>query len=45
MNEKIEKLLRLIREFLNDKKSCQIRINFHEGNLSERIEVKESIKL
>jgi len=42
MHEKLEKLLKLIKEFLEKKKSCQIRVNLHEGNLSEKIEVKET---
>lgn len=45
MNEKIERLFRLIKELLDNKKSCQVRLNLHEGNLSEKIEVKESVKL
>ena len=32
-------------DYITKKKSCQIRINLHEGNLSDKIEVKESIKL
>ena len=45
MDEKIEKLFKLIKEFLDKKKSCQIRLNFHEGNLSGKVEIKESVKL
>ncbi len=45
MNPKIEKLFRLIKEFIDNKKSVQLRINLHEGNLSEKVEVKESLDL
>jgi hypothetical protein len=45
MNEKIEKLFRFIKELMDSKKSAQLRINFHEGDLSEKVEVKESRKL
>lgn len=45
MNDKIEKLFKFLKELLDNKKSCQVRLNLHEGNLSEKIEVKESIKL
>lgn len=45
MTDKIEKLFRLIKELMDTKKSIQLRINFHEGNLSEKIEKKESVKL
>uniref|UniRef100_A0A6H2A2N0 Uncharacterized protein n=1 Tax=viral metagenome TaxID=1070528 RepID=A0A6H2A2N0_9ZZZZ len=45
MTDKIEKLLRFIKELMDNKKSCQLRLNFHEGNLSEKVEKKESIKL
>ena len=45
MNPKIEKLFKLIKELLDNKKSVQLRINLHEGNLSEKVEVKENIKL
>jgi len=45
MNPKIEKLFKLIKELLDNKKSVQLRINLHEGNLSEKVEVKESLEL
>ena len=45
MNEKIEKLFRFIRELMDNKKSVQVRLNFHEGDLSEKVEVKENLKL
>lgn len=45
MNEKIEKLLCLIRESMENKKSCQVRINLHEGNVSEKVEIKEIRRL
>ncbi len=45
MNGKIEKLFRFIKDLVDSKKSAQVRINFHEGNISEKIEMKESLKL
>lgn len=45
MNERIEKLFKFIKDAMESKKSLQLRINFHEGNISEKIEVKKSIKL
>jgi len=45
MNEKIKKLFRFIKELMDSKKSVQVRLNFHEGDLSEKVEVKESVKL
>ena len=40
--EKLQQLLKLIKHFLDTKKSVQIRINLHGGNLSEKVEVKET---
>jgi len=45
MNDKIEKLFRFIKELIDSKKSAQLRVNFHEGDLSEKIEIKESLRL
>ncbi len=45
MNPKIEKLFKLIKDMLDNKKTAQVRINFTEGNLSKKIEVKESFDL
>ena len=45
MNEKIERLFRFIKELMDNKKSVQVRLNFHEGDLSEKVEVKENLKL
>jgi len=45
MNEKIEKLFRLLKDFIDKEKSLQISINLHKGDLSEKVEIKESIKL
>ena len=42
MNDKIEKLFRFLKELMDKKQSAQIRINLHEGDLSEKVEVKES---
>jgi len=30
---------------MDNKKSVQVRLNFHEGDLSEKVEVKENLKL
>jgi hypothetical protein len=45
MNPKIDKLFKLIKDMLDNKKSVQLRINLHEGNLSDKIEIKESLSL
>ena len=45
MNEKIERLFRFIKELMDNKKSVQVRLNFHEGDLSEKVEIKERIGL
>jgi len=45
MNTKIEKIVKLLKELIVDEKSMQIRINLHEGNLSDKVEVKENIYL
>lgn len=39
--DKIEKVFRLLKEFMDKKKSAQIRINLHNGDVSEKFEVKE----
>ena len=45
MNEKIEKLFKFIKELMDSKKSVQVRLNFHEGDMANKIEVKEGIDL
>lgn len=45
MNEKLEAFLKLVKRLMDDKKSAQVRLNFHQGDLSEKIEVKESLIL
>lgn len=42
---KLESFLKLIRDLVENKFTGQLRLNFHEGNLSEKIEKKESLKL
>jgi hypothetical protein len=42
---KLENLLKLIKEYVDSKKSAQIRINFHEGDISEKVEIKESLSI
>lgn len=41
----LEKLIEFFKKIISEKKSMQIRINLHEGNISEKIEVKENRKL
>ena len=45
MNEKLNKILEVIINYMQNKKNCQIRINLHEGNLSDKLEIKESLKI
>lgn len=45
MNDKLVALLKFLKELFEKKYTGQLRLNFHEGNLSEKIEKKESIKL
>lgn len=44
-NNKVEIFLKIIKELIKNKFTGQVRINLHEGNLSEKIEKKESIKI
>lgn len=41
----LTKLLDFIKQLSDRKWTGQLRLNFHEGNLSEKIEKKESEKL
>jgi len=43
--DKIELLIKLLKELFTKHYTGQLRLNFHEGNLSEKIEKKDSIKL
>lgn len=45
MNDKITALLKFLKELFEKKWSGQLRLNFHKGDLSEKMEKKESIKL
>ena len=45
MNDKLVLLLKFLKELFEKKYTGQLRLNFHEGNLSEKVEKKESIKL
>jgi len=45
MQEKLAGLLKIIKELWDKKFTGQIRLNFHDGNLSEKIEKKENIKI
>ena len=42
---KLESLLKLIKDLMEKRFTGQLRLNFHEGNLSERIEIKEKKNL
>ena len=42
---KLEVFLRFLKELIDRKYTGQLQLNFHEGNLSEKIEKKESMKL
>ena len=43
--EKLTALLELFKKLMNSKFTGQLRLNFHKGDLSEKVEKKESIKL
>jgi len=45
MTEKLEILIRLIKNMICEKKSAQIRVNLHKGNLSEKVEIKKTVNL
>uniref|UniRef100_A0A6M3IUX5 Uncharacterized protein n=1 Tax=viral metagenome TaxID=1070528 RepID=A0A6M3IUX5_9ZZZZ len=45
MNDKLISLMKFLEELWVKKFTGQLRLNFHEGNLSEKIEKKESMKL
>ena len=45
MQEKLKKILTLIKVKAEEKKSVEIRISLHAGVLSEKISVKEIVKL
>ena len=45
MNEKLVSLFNLLKKLSDSKYTGQLRLNFYEGNLSEKIEKKESFKL
>ncbi len=45
MQPKLENFLKFLEKLFKNKFTGQLRLNFHEGNLSEKIEKKESIFL
>lgn len=45
MENKLILLMKFLEELWVKKFTGQLRLNFHEGNLSEKVEKKESIKL
>ena len=45
MVNKLEALLKFFKELFEKKWTGQLRLNFHEGNLSEKIEKKEKVEL
>jgi hypothetical protein len=42
---KLESFLTLLRDLMDKRFTGQVRVNFHEGNLSEKVEKKESVVL
>lgn len=42
---KLEVFLKFIKDLMDNQYTGQLRLNFHEGNLSEKIEKKENIRL
>jgi len=45
MHEKLEKLLKYIKELQKKEYTGQLRINFHRGNIAIVLEMKNTIKL
>ena len=45
MRQKLEAFLKFIKDLMDKHYTGQLRLNFHKGNLSEKIEKKESILL
>lgn len=45
MDNKLVSLMKFLKKLFEKRYTGQLRLNFHEGNLSEKIEKKESIKL
>ena len=45
MNDKLVALLKFLKELFDKRYTGQLRLNFHEGNLSEKVEKKESVRL
>ena len=45
MENKLISLMKFLEELWVKKFTGQLRLNFHEGNLSEKIEKKESVRL
>ncbi len=45
MQQKLESLLKFLKDLFENNFTGQLRLNFHEGNLSEKVEKKESVKL
>lgn len=42
---KLDLFLKFIKDLMDKRYTGQLRLNFHEGNLSEKVEKKESVKL
>ena len=45
MDNKLVSLIKFLKDLFEKRYTGQLRLNFHEGNLSEKVEKKESIKL
>ncbi len=41
----LQKLIQYLNELIKINFTGQLRLNFHEGNLSEKVEKKESVRL
>lgn len=42
---KLDLFLKFIKDLIDKRYTGQLRLNFHEGNLSEKVEKKESVRL
>jgi len=43
--ETLKKLLALLKNLMDNKFTGQLRLNFHNGDLSEKVEKKEGFKI
>lgn len=45
MDNECVNLFKYLKKLIDRKFTGQLRLNFHEGNLSEKVDKKESVKL